>query len=209
MSDRLATGIGVLDRELDGGIPPGSLVAVSAPPVSQSELILQRVVEERNTLYVTIERQTKDVEESFSDEILDSNQLVIRHPNLDSPLDNTRDVLRQITNQANVIIDSTKMLEQSEEQARYIKFLNELTTQLDNTDSIGIIHCIKGSDEPALRDTTLQMADIVLDLSVDITGDRVENKLSVPKFRGGAALKENIKLELREEVRVDTSRDIA
>lgn len=209
MAARLPTGIKTLDRQLDGGIPPGSLVVVNAPPISQSELILQQVVQERNTLYVTIERQKADVQDNFESELLETNQLVIRHPNLDSPLDNTRDALRQVTNQANIIIDSSKLLELADDQARYINFLNELTTQLTNTNSIAFIHCIEGSNTPELRDTTLQMADIVLDLAVDTTGDRVENKLSVPKFRGGAALKDNIKLELRDEVRVDTSRDIA
>lgn len=209
MTSRLTTGIEALDRELDGGIPPGTLVAVYAPAISQAELILQRVVEERNTLYVTLEREKPDVKKHFESELLNSNQLVIRHPGLDSPLDNTRDALRQVTNQANIIIDTTEMLEDFDEQPRYINFLNELTTQLENTESIAVVHCIKGDNEPVQRDTTLQMADIVLDLSVDTTGDRIENKLSVPKFRGGAALKNNIKLELRDEVRVDTSRDIA
>lgn len=209
MAGRLATGIEALDRKLDGGVPAGSLVAVYAPPISQSELILQCIVEERNTLYITLERQKADVQKPFDDETLESNQLVVRQPGLGSPLDNTRDALRQVTNQANIIVDSIKMLELADDQARYINFLNELTTQLKNTESVAFLHCVKGKTEPDLRDTTLQMTDIVLDLDVDVEGDRVQNKLSVAKFRGGRALKDNIKLELRDEVRVDTSRDIA
>jgi hypothetical protein len=53
------------------------------------------------------------------------------------------------------------------------------------------------------------MADIVFDLDTGVKGDRIENRLSIPKFRGGVAPNEVIKLELSEEVAIDTSRDIA
>jgi hypothetical protein len=53
------------------------------------------------------------------------------------------------------------------------------------------------------------MADVVFDLSTDFEGSEVENRLAVPKFRGGTALDETIKLKLAEGVTVDTSRDIA
>ena len=40
MTERLRTGIDVLDRKLDGGIPAGSIVALTAQPASQAELFL-------------------------------------------------------------------------------------------------------------------------------------------------------------------------
>ena len=62
---------------------------------------------------------------------------------------------------------------------------------------------------PSLRDTTEQFADVVFHLETDLSNDEVENRLSVPKFRGGRAPLESIKLDLVEEVTVDTTRDIA
>jgi len=53
------------------------------------------------------------------------------------------------------------------------------------------------------------MADVVFDLQQKYDGTEVDTRLAVPKFRGGQALSETIKLELGERVRVDTSRDIA
>lgn len=53
------------------------------------------------------------------------------------------------------------------------------------------------------------MADVVFDLDTKIDGSEIVNRLAVPKFRGGRALDETIKLRLAERVSVDTSRDIA
>jgi hypothetical protein len=53
------------------------------------------------------------------------------------------------------------------------------------------------------------MADVVFSLDTRVSGESIENRLAVPKFRGGRALSETIKLELGDRVRIDTSRDIA
>jgi hypothetical protein len=53
------------------------------------------------------------------------------------------------------------------------------------------------------------MSDVVFDLQTAVDGAEVENRLAVPKFRGGRAPDETIKLRLSEQVTVDTSRDIA
>jgi hypothetical protein len=63
--------------------------------------------------------------------------------------------------------------------------------------------------EVANRVVSKHMADVVFDLRTSVEGTEVENKLAVPKFRGGAALQETIKLQLAEDVSIDTSRDIA
>jgi hypothetical protein len=53
------------------------------------------------------------------------------------------------------------------------------------------------------------MADVIFDLKTTVSGSEIENRLAVPKFRGGRALDETIKLQLTEQVTIDTSRDIA
>jgi len=50
---------------------------------------------------------------------------------------------------------------------------------------------------------------VVFDLDTEIRNAEVSNRLSIPKFRGGRAPADTIKLELAEEVSIDTSRDIA
>lgn len=209
MVDKLTTGIEKLDRELSGGLPRGTLVVLYAPPISQSELILQEIAATRNTLYITVERGEQYVRSIFEEVELSDNSVIIRQPDFEDTVASTRDALRQITGEANIIIDSMSVIEESADKVEYIQFLQELKTKLEDTGSIGVLHCLKTPNEPVNRDTTLQVADAVLDLDVDDSGDKVKNKLSVVKFRGGAALKDTIKLELIDGVAVDTSRDIA
>ena len=53
------------------------------------------------------------------------------------------------------------------------------------------------------------MADVVFGLRPAVGGAEIETRLAVPKFRGGSALEETIKLKMTEDVSIDTSRDIA
>lgn len=59
MADRVATGIDVLDRKLDGGLPPGTIVAYTVRPASQSELLFYELTAARRTLYLSTQRSAK------------------------------------------------------------------------------------------------------------------------------------------------------
>lgn len=61
MADRVATGIDVLDRKLAGGLPPGTIVAYTARPASQSELLLYQLTAARRTLYLSTQRSAEAV----------------------------------------------------------------------------------------------------------------------------------------------------
>jgi len=65
MSRRLSTGIDVLNRQLDGGIPTGSIVLFSADPASQSELLLYEVTAVRMALYLTTIRSDQAVQDAL------------------------------------------------------------------------------------------------------------------------------------------------
>jgi archaellum biogenesis ATPase FlaH len=106
------------------------------------------------------------------------------------------------------ITNTLNPLEETGERNRYVNFLNQFKTHLVNTGSVGILHCTD-LDRPPLRETTLTIADVVWKLDVSVKGNSVESFLQVTKFRGGDPADETIKLDLGEEVAVDTSRDIA
>ena len=205
---RLSTGIDVLDRKLRGGIPAGSVVALTAPPASQSELLLYELTAVRGTLYLSTERSAEAVTDAFERTNTRVGSPNIRHIGGDAPLDHANQLIRALPEGANLIIDPIDVLER-EGATRYRNFMNELQTQMVNTGSLAFLHCLDGRDVPPQRDSTEYMADAIFTLSTHLRGDTIENRLTVPKFRGGAALNEAIKLELTEQVAIDTSRDIA
>ena len=205
---RLPTGVEALDRQLEGGLLPGSVVAYLAPPASQSELLLMEMTNQRDTLYLSTTRTEGAVRDGFERCQAPVGDPVIRYVPADAPLDNARQMFLEIEGESNLIIDPVDTLERSD-PTRYQKFLNELQNHMRNTGSVAILHCITGDSEPELRSMTEHMADVVFDLRVVYEGAEVETRLAIPKFRGGRSLDETIKLELSDRVQVDTSRDIA
>jgi len=205
---RLPTGIEALDRELEGGLLPGSLVAYLAPPASQSELLLMEMTAQRDSLYLSTARSEGAVRGAFERSKAPTGDPVVKFVPPDAPLDNARQLVRSIDGEANVIIDPMDTLERTK-AGRYATFLNELQNHVANTGSVAVLHCLTGGAEPEGRSLTTHMADVVFHLKVVYDGAEVVNRLAVPKFRGGNAIEDTIKLELADRVRVDTSRDIA
>ena len=208
MARKLPTGIDVLDRMLEGGIPAGSVVAITAAPASQIELILYELTAARRTLYLSTIRSPEAVKDALSRTRTRVGQPNIQPLPADAPLDHANRQIRTLPDESNLIIDPLDPLEEAS-PARYQHFLNGLQTHMINTESVAFLHATSGRTEPDQRDTTEYMADVVFQLDTSVRSDAVENRLTVPKFRGGRAMDEPIKLELRERVSIDTSRDIA
>jgi KaiC/GvpD/RAD55 family RecA-like ATPase len=205
---RVSTGIEPLDRELGGGVFPGSVVALTAPPASQSEPLLHASMRERPTLYLTTRRAAAVVEADL-DRALSGDDYDVVALGGEDRLAEAREAIEGIGEGHNVVVDTVEPLISGADTDRYVDFLNDLKERLLATDSVALLHCVGSTDRPAAHDITLGIADVVWDLTVRVNGTDLENRLSVPKFRGGDILDETIKLELGETVRVDTSRDIA
>ena len=208
MENRLRTGIDVLDRKLNGGIPAGSIVALTAQPASQAELFLYELTATRGTLYLSLDRTGDSVSNSIDNSNTMTGDPTVRDVTGDAPLDNATKLVSALPESSNLIIDPADVLER-QEPTRYRNFMNELQNHIYNTGGLAVLHCLDGRNVPDLRDTTEHMADLVFQLDTSVKGDRIENRLAVPKFRGGQALSDVIKLELSDEVDIDTSRDIA
>lgn len=208
MEDRLSTGVEVLDRELAGGLPAGSVVAYRAPAASQGELLLYELTRPRPTLYLTTDRTEDAVAEAIEKTNTPTGEPSIEFVSGEDPLDAARRSFRKAYDGMTVIIDPMDALERAE-RPRYETMLNELKNHMENTGGLAFLHCLAGKDEPELRSATEHMADVVMELSVSLKGGELDSRLSVMKYRGGRIPTEAIKLDLTERVRVDTSRDIA
>lgn len=208
MAKRLPTGISVLDRQIDGGLPAGSIVLLAAPPASQSELFLYELTAARGTLYLTTFRSDQAVKDALEKVDTRKGSPTVRDVGGDAALDQTNRLVNTLPEESNLIIDVVDALEDAN-PSRYRRFLAELQTCMVNTGGIAVLHGLKGQSISENRDMTEHVADVVFDLQTTVSGQEVENRLAVPKFRGGRALEETIKLKLAESVSIDTSRDIA
>lgn len=208
MDGRLKTGISVLDRKLDGGLPPGCIVAFTADPASQSELLLYELTAARGTLYVSTERSDAAVRHAIESSPSAVGSPTVRHVSSEQPLDEATRLVDALPDGANLIVDTMDTLERTDADD-YVAFLNALKERMLETGSIAVLHCLKGDDEPDNRTRTHHAADAVFDLRTRVAGTDLENTLAIPKFRDGGQPTETIKLELTEEVAIDTSRDIA
>ena len=209
MASRLRTGIDVLDRKLGGGLPAGSVVVLSAEPASQAELFLYELTATRGTLYLSLDRSAEAVKDSIRNSPTETGDPTVRHITGEAPLDNAGKLVSALPETSNLVVDPVDILEMQEPPSRFRSFLNDLQNHIFNTNSLAIFHCLDGRSVPPLRDTTEHFADVVFELRTDTSGDEIDNRLAIPKFRGGRAPADTIKMELSEEVSVDTSRDIA
>ncbi|WP_144920198.1 RAD55 family ATPase [Halorubrum salsamenti] len=211
--ETLPTGISVLDREFGGGLPSGSVVVLKADPASQSELIVDRFSRPRECRYLTTVRSSDAVEANLTldgdgegDEGTDG-ETVVEETDRGAPIDDVLAAAAELPERATLVVDSVEPLE-SADRSRYGSFLTDLRRHVADAGGIAVIHAFKG-ENGRNRVVTEQTADVVFDLRTTVTGTEIVNRLIVPKFRGGAALEEPLKLKLTDAVSVDTSRDIA
>jgi KaiC/GvpD/RAD55 family RecA-like ATPase len=207
VTEAFSTGVPALDRKLDGGVPPGTLVALLAEPASQSELFLTELAERHETLYLSAERSPTAVSRSVGVSV-SANDLAVTALDRDAPVVDALDYVEQLPDGAAVVVDPVDPLERAE-AGRYRSFLTELQSAVTNRDAVAVVHALKHGGAPEQRHRTEYMADLVLDLQTVVQGDSVENRLRVPKFRGGRALADTLRVSLTDRIAVDTSRDIA
>lgn len=206
--ERLPTGISVLDREFGGGLPSGSVVVLKAEPASQSELIVERFSRVRECRYLTTVRSVDVVESMLGNDADHGDGTSVSAVDETDPLGDALALADDLPERGTLVVDSVEPLEDAD-RAEYAAFLNDLRRRVADADGIVVFHALKGEPDPPNRLVTEQIADVVFDLRTTVTGTEIVNRLIVPKFRGGAALEEPLKLKLTDTVSVDTSRDIA
>ncbi|MEF8830287.1 MAG: hypothetical protein V5A23_01960 [Halobacteriales archaeon] len=205
MTDRLTTGIEFLDRPLNGGIPPGTLLAIVAPPATQVELLVERLLRPHPSLYVSTLRQASEVEQSFVERGIEG--VVIRRTTPSALVDDPDEVLEGVPAGGVVAFDSTTLLDDVSAET-YVALLDRVKSRLEESGSVGVLYA---SDEGAsrTRELTLSRADMVWELHRLFNKRTVELFLTISKFRGGPARPEPIRIRLTDEVKIDTSQNIS
>lgn len=232
--ERLSTGSSVLDRQLDTGLRAGSLLAVRAPPASQSEGLLYTLMHARPTLFISTLRRERAVRRDLDRATERGTDFrtasIVKEVNMDSemvkeitgerslsatgltagsgPLDEMFELVRSLDERTDVIVDSVAPLERCGDEKRYRTVLNELKEQVMRTGGLGVLHCFDHDDTPQLRETTLSIADIVWELEHMTRASEQKYFLTVTKNRGESVVREKIELFLGRNVQIDETRNI-
>ena len=186
-SGRLSTGIELLDSGLGGGIPAGSLVAVSALPRAQSEPLLYAMAAANSTRYLSALRPAEEVADSLTTAAQvgrDALDVDVRGVDGDDVLASPEEFLGGLDANSLLILDPTTELEQGD-RTRYREFLDTAKRALRMTDSVGLFHCHENTPSVLRRDMTLARADQVWDVRMDVVDRTVKTCLAVTKVRGG------------------------
>lgn len=206
----LSTGIDPLDRKIDGGIHPGSIVAIVTPPEAQVEPLLCASIGLRPTQYFTTVKTEDGIRRQLERLGGDPQLEHLEHVGIDGALTTIRDRTSDLGAERDVIVDVMDPLENDLSMTRYSTFLSDLSQRLIDTDSIGLFACLDSGHEPDNRELTLTIADYVLRLIPERGSKKLAYYLEVPKATG-VTLTENervFKIDLGSDVRIDRSRDI-
>ncbi|APX97347.1 DUF7125 family protein [Natronorubrum daqingense] len=159
--DRLPTGIAPLDRHLGGGLVPGSVLAVTAEPASQSEHLVYEATAPRGTLYLTTDRSADNVRRALETTTVDTGTPTIRRVTGDDRLEDATAFIEKLPTGATLVVDVMGPLERHGREA-YVSFLNDLKDRLVETESIALLHCLEGAVRPEHRIATIHAADAVV-----------------------------------------------
>ncbi|MEM2933687.1 MAG: RAD55 family ATPase [Halobacteria archaeon] len=226
-----STGIEILDKNLGGGIPSGSIVYFTSDPKSMSEVFLFHFTTPRITYYFATDRRPKYIEEDIRRLDFDASNirfidiykmyyedaasLGLERENIDNYiLEFLENELQSLylngEKDFTCIIDSFSFfLELNINFNRIKSTINLIYEVIKNTESICYLYILKGVHDQKIENLLLNISDVVFDIEIEKKGEKIANKLSIPKIRGTIPTTDFIKFKIAEGVIIDTSRDIA
>lgn len=197
---RRPTGIDALDRKLGGGIPSGAMVVVETPPASNAGLLLERMLP-AGTVPISVFPRASPARAIHHRPRGISVGVNITAATLAA-------LLRNLAVGRGVTFGPVDPLERGS-VSRHRRLLETIMGHVHERNVIDFVHALNGRSIPDARDFTLYAADVVIQLEASRRGTTIETRLTVPKIRGGTPILEELKLEVTDEIAVDTSRDIA
>ena len=228
---RIPTGIDILDRNLEGGLPSGSLVYFSAYPRSTPEVFLFELTVPRKTFYVTTHKNPRFLMRNMTELDFDISRIEFiniheeYYGKLLPSLSDRRIAGKQLIQYINGWLDS--LVESGENNFTIIfdsfSFLLELGIKLDtlkclldriydiitDTNSVCYLMIVKGMHHESVDNHIQYWCDVIFDIDIERKGDKIVNKLTLPKIRGTPPLTDYIKFRVTDRISIDTSRDIA
>jgi KaiC/GvpD/RAD55 family RecA-like ATPase len=230
-SNRLKTGLDILDRTLNGGIPKGSMVYFSAEPVTQPEIFLFEFTLPRKTFYFTTDKSADNVrlhmselnfsteqiefvdirKEYYDDIYVTSSEHGEGERRLYELIDSRLDYIYSTgESDYTIIFDNFSFLVDMNIDVHALKnLLHKIYEMNKERESTCILFVLKGVHDRRLETIFQNFCDVIFDVEVEKKGDKMGFKLSIPKIRGTSPVTDYIRFKVADRVYIDTSRDIA
>lgn len=231
-----STGITILDRNLEGGLPSGSVVYLSGDPESMSEIFLHQVTQTCKTYYAVTGRKPKYVaqniqtmgynisEITFIDiyseyyltaqgELVDNvGNEYVDNQIIDFMIYNLQNIEaeEEESSGANILFDTFSFfLNLNVNVGQIKKLMNVIYETTKEFDGLTYLYGLKNTHDRALENEIINACDVVFDIELLRSSDEIVSRLSIPKIRGMAPITDMFKFKISDGIQIDTSTDIA
>ena len=229
-----STGIGLLDINLEGGLPAGSVIYFSAGAGSMSEVFLYQFSSSRKTYYFTTSRRPRYIAQNITDTSFDVSNIVFIDIYSQYYLDKFGEMIDNVGNEFvdkeiidfmeyqlknilskkgeefNIIIDTFSFfLGLNVNFGKILRLVNLIYEITKDTQSLSYLYVIKDAHDDRVENEIMNLCDTVFNVELERVGERMANKLSITKIRGRIAPADMLKFKVMHGVQIDTSRDIA
>ena len=224
----LSTGLPTLDKELDGGLLPGSLVYLMADSMTMAEIFLYQFIQQRSSYYVNTERKTEyiinnlkqfgydesrikfiDVHEKYYDKgsKLLNGGIIKDYMILDF-------LIKQLelidAKEINLIIDTITFFEHLEvKRSKFKEMVDIIYDTTKRTEGLGFLYGLKVEKRSIIEDELINICDAVFDVSLTKKTDKSTTELTIPKARDRPIHGNVLKFKIEGGIIMDTSREIA
>ena len=224
----LSTGLPTLDKELDGGLLPGSLVYLMADSMTMAEIFLYQFIQQRSSYYVNTERKTEyiinnlkqfgydeskikfiDVHEKYYDKgsKLLNGGIIKDYMILDF-------LIKQLelidAKEINLIIDTITFFEHLDvKRSKFKEMVDIIYDTTKRTEGLGFLYGLKVEKRSIIEDELINICDAVFDVSLTKKTDKSTTELTIPKARDRPIHGNVLKFKIEGGIIMDTSREIA
>jgi len=230
-SNKLSTGLSILDRTLNGGIPKGSLIYFAAEPISQPEVFIFEFTTPRKTFYFTTDKSSANIarhmselnfsyeqieffdvhDEFYNNIIISATEAGEAERRLIEFIDQKLDYIYTCgESNFTIVFDNFSFLIDLNIDIHTLKSLLHKVYEMDKErESTCILFILKGVHDRRVETIYQNVCDVIFDVDVEKKGDKMSFKLSIPKIRSVTPVIEYIRFKVSDRIYIDTSRDIA
>jgi len=207
---RHQTGIGPLDRKLNGGFTAGSVVFIQSPPHVPAEKIIQSIlVENTPSRHATLLRPQQAIRQEYAEMVpVDEESPQVSEIDQANQFAEVSAALERTPSTDVIAFEPINELEAGD-MGQYREFLRTTTQVARAEQSTVVLFGYTGASVSETRRKTIGLADVVCLVDEQVSGQQVEYYLYVSKNRLGPQPAERMKFTLADDLSIDTSRDIA